>query len=278
MRIPMTIADLKQSTKNMPDAARMPVLFVGHGSPMNAVEDNAYSRAWADLGKTLPRPNAILCVSAHWLTEGTFVHVAEKPRTIHDFWGFPQELYDVRYPCPGSPNHAEETRATVRSTNVAADTDWGVDHGTWSVLRRMYPDADVPTFQLSLDMSKPSAAHYAIGKELASLRDRGVLIIGSGNLVHNLGMIDFDENARPFPWAAEFDSQAKALIEKGDHRSLTEYEKLGHAAQLSIPTPDHYWPLLYVLAAADMDEPISYPVEGLTNASISMRAVLIGQK
>jgi 4,5-DOPA dioxygenase extradiol len=274
----MTIDSLKQAARQFPDAARMPALFVGHGSPMNAIEDSDYSRAWESLGKSLPRPNAVLCVSAHWLTEGTFVHAAEKPRTIHDFWGFPQELYDVRYPCLGSPQRAEETRGLVLSTKVSSDLDWGIDHGTWSVLRRMYPNADVPVFQLSLDMAKTSAAHYAIGEELAALRDRGVLIVGSGNIVHNLGMIDFEETARAFPWAVEFDAAAKLLIEKGDHKALTTYEKLGHAAMLSIPAPDHYWPLLYTLAAAAKDDRITFPVEGISNASISMRTVLIGGK
>ena len=267
---------LHAAAKKLPDAPRMPVLFVGHGSPMNAIEDNAFSRAWATLAAALPRPAAVLCVSAHWLTEGTFVHVAPQPRTIHDFWGFPKELYDVRYPCPGDPARAGETQALVTRAKVAADLDWGVDHGTWSVLRRMYPNADLPVFQLSLDMRKSAAEHYAIAAELSALRNRGVLIVGSGNLVHNLGMIDFDEHAKPFDWAVEFDAQAKALIEKGDHRALIAHEKLGHAADLAIPTPDHYWPLLYALALADENDAIRFPIEGIANGSISMRAVRIG--
>lgn len=251
-------------------------MFVGHGNPMNAIETNRWSRAWEAMAEGLPRPRAVLCVSAHWLTEGSFVHGAERPRTIHDFWGFPPELYAVRYPCPGDPACAKETRKAVASAEVGWDLDWGVDHGTWSVLRRMYPEADVPVFQLSIDIAKPSAAHYAIGRELAPLRDRGVLIIGSGNLVHNLGMIAFDESAKPFDWAVEFDARAAALIVDGDHGKLTAYEKLGRAAALSIPTPDHYWPLLYALGAAGKDEPPAFPVEGIAQGSIGMRCVRFG--
>lgn len=203
------------------------------------------------------------------------MHGAEKPRTIHDFWGFPPELYAVRYPCPGDPGRAKETRKTVASAKVGWDLDWGVNHGTWSVLRRMYPEADVPVFQLSIDIAKPSAAHYAIGRELAPLRERGVLIVGSGNLVHNLGMIAFEEDAKPFDWAVEFDALAAALIAKGDHRKLTAYEKLGHAAALAIPTPDHYWPLLYALGAAG-EERASFPVEGIAQGSVGMRCVRFG--
>lgn len=254
----------------------MPLLFVGHGNPMNAIETNRWSRAWESMAASLPRPDAILCVSAHWLTEGSFVHAAERPRTIHDFWGFPPELYAVRYACPGDPARAEEARKAVTSAEVGSDLDWGVDHGAWSVLRRMYPEADVPVFQLSLDIARPSAVHYAIGKELASLRERGILIVGSGNLVHNLGMVAYEEETEPFDWAVEFDALAASLIAKGDHRKLMAYEKLGHAAALSIPTPDHYWPLLYVLGAAGKEEVPSFPVEGIAQGSIGMRCVRFG--
>lgn len=244
---------------------------------MNALEDNAYTSGWETLGKKLEKPAAILVISAHWLTEGTFVHVAERPKTIHDFWGFPKELYDLTYPAPGSPDCAEAVRALVSpNVHVTPDTNWGLDHGAWVVLRRMFPAADIPVFQLSLDMSKPSEFHYELGKALRPLRERGILIIGSGNLVHNLGKISWEPEAKPFDWAIEFDAQATALMNKGDHRALVEYEKLGDAARLSIPTPDHYWPLLLVLGASGGSEQVSFPVEGISHGSIGMRVVRFG--
>lgn len=267
--------DLLNKGFSLPKTERFPVLFVGHGNPMNAIEDNEYSRGWAALAATLPRPHAILCISAHWLTEGTFVHGVEKPRTIHDFWGFPPELYAVEYSCPGAPEQARYTQSLPKRTKVQWDTDWGVDHGTWSVLRRMFPKADVPVFQLSLDMSRPARFHYELGGELAALRDHGVLIIASGNLVHNLGMIAFDDTTAPFDWAVEFDTLAADLIEKGDDKALIEYEHLGHAAALAIPTPDHYWPLLYALALKRKDESATFPIVGISQGSIGMRSVLI---
>ena len=271
----MTLTEFKNLVDSLPNTPRMPVLFVGHGSPMNGIEDNAYVRGWAALGDTLPRPKAILAISAHWLTEGTFVHVADKPKTIHDFFGFPKTLYDLSYPAPGAPEYAEATRLCVTKTQVKADNDWGIDHGTWIVLHRMYPKADIPVFQLSIDIARPSAFHYELGKELGALRTKGVLILGSGNLVHNLGQIDFDENAPIVNWASEFDGVATALIKDRDHKALINYEKLGHAAMLSIPTPDHYWPMLYALGLQEKDEECSFPIEGITHGSISMRSVLI---
>lgn len=260
----------------LPDTERMPVLFVGHGSPMNGVEDNRFARAWAELGRTLPRPRAVLCISAHWLTEGAFVHGSARPKTIHDFWGFPPELYALRYACPGSPEAARETQAAVKKVPVGWDELWGVDHGCWIVLRRMYPEADVPVFQLSIDLTKPSRVHYGIGRELAKLRRKGVIIIGSGNLVHNLGAMSYDQKAAPFDWAQEHDAKVAALIRDGDQAPLVAYEKMGRAAALSIPTPDHWWPLLYVLGARAKDEEASFPVEGIVHSSVSMRAVLFG--
>jgi 4,5-DOPA dioxygenase extradiol len=272
----MRLKEFRAALDALPETPRMPALFVGHGSPMNGIEDNRFSRAWTSLGGTLPRPRAILCVSAHWLTEGTFVHGAKHPRTIHDFWGFPPELYAKNYPCPGSPEDAKAVQALDSPARVGWDVDWGVDHGNWIVLSRMYPKADVPAFQLSIDLSKPSRAHYDIGAALAPLRRKGVLIIGSGNLVHNLGMIAFENDAKPFSWADEFDALASGLIEKGDHASLVDYEKLGHAARLAVPTPDHYWPMLYVLGLQEKDERPDFFIDGIAHGSVSMRGFTIG--
>ena len=271
----MTLKEFAQTIEALPNTPRMPVLFVGHGSPMNGIEDNIFARGWRMLGETLPRPTAILAISAHWLTEGTFVHIAEKPKTIHDFWGFPKELYDITYPCPGAPTYGAAAQTLITGTEVKLDTDWGIDHGTWIVLHRMYPAADIPVFQMSIDISRSSAFHYDLGRELMAFRDKGVLIMGSGNLVHNLGRIDFSENAPVFDWAEEFDATAKELIAKGDHERLINYETLGHAAALAIPTPDHYWPLLYTLGLKEKNEEVSFPIEGITHGSISMRSVLI---
>ncbi|HTK04956.1 MAG TPA: 4,5-DOPA dioxygenase extradiol [Candidatus Eisenbacteria bacterium] len=259
----------------LPSSDRMPVVFVGHGNPMNLIEDNAYSRAWTALGESLPRPSAILCVSAHWFVHGTFVHAAARPRTIHDFYGFPPELYARAYPCPGSPELAEEVRKTVKGADVRPDLEWGVDHGAWMPLGRMYPKADIPTFQLSIDHSKPAAFHYALAKELAPLRRKGVLIVGSGNIVHNLGMIEYAQDAAPYDWAAAFDARVGSLIMDGDHDALMDYEKLGDEAALAVPTPDHYFPLLTALALQEKGEQPSFFVEGIAHGSVSMRSFTI---
>ena len=272
----MTLHEFKLVVDSLPNTPRMPVIFVGHGSPMNGIENNKFTHAWYKLGSSIPRPAAILSISAHWLTEGTFVHAAQKPKTIHDFWGFPKALYNMTYPCPGSPTFAEGVQRLVGVADVASDLDWGIDHGTWIVLARMYPDADIPVFQLSLDISRSAEAHYELGRELAALRDKGVLIMGSGNIVHNLGRISFEQNAPILPWAEHFDTEARKLIIGGDHKALIHYEKLGHEASLAIPTPDHYWPLLYTLALHNDGEDLAFPVEGIVNGSISMRAVKIG--
>lgn len=271
----MTLREFIAHTDTLPRTPRMPAIFVGHGSPMNALEDNAFARGWHKLGKELPRPAAILAISAHWLTEGTFVHVAATPKTIHDFWGFPKELYDMTYPAPGAPEVARMVASEVKKAPITEDVDWGIDHGTWIVLSRMYPDADIPVFQMSIDMSKPSHFHYELGQALAPFRDKGILVMGSGNIVHNLGNISFEEDAQPFDWAIEFDATAKALLEGGDTQSLIEYEKLGHAAALAIPTPDHYWPLLYTLGLHGKNDQLTFPIEGIAHGSISMRAVRI---
>jgi 4,5-DOPA dioxygenase extradiol len=257
--------------------AIMPALFIGHGSPMNAIEDNVYSRAWREAAETIPRPKAILCISAHWETEGTFVTAMAQPKTIHDFYGFPDALYRVRYPAPGSPELAERVRSLAGSTAVRLDDgySWGLDHGAWSVLRRMYPGADIPTVQLSLDRTQHPLFHYELGRELFALREEGVLVVGSGNIVHNLRLLQWDA-VEPFPWAAEFDHTAAELIRAGEHDQLVAYQALGEAARLSIPTNEHYLPLLYTLALQQAGEPVSFFAEGLPLGSISMRSVRIG--
>lgn len=254
--------------------AIMPVLFVGHGNPMNALEKNEYHNTWSDLGKRLPRPKAILCVSAHWLSNGTKVTAMERPKTIHDFGGFPQELFDVQYPVPGSPDFAKETQALITKTKVQSDLEWGLDHGTWSVLLPMFPKADIPVFQLSIDYTQPPQYHYDLAKELAALRKKGVLIIGSGNIVHNLGMIDWSGKA--FDWTIEFDARIKQFMDKGDHASVVNYEKLGTIAKLAVPTNDHYLPLLYSLALQEKNDPIAYFNDKCEMGSISMRSLKIG--
>ena len=248
----------------------LPALFVGHGSPMNAIENNEYSRSWSDLGKRLPKPKAILCISAHWETSGTRVTA-----TIHDFGGFPQALFDKQYPAPGSPEFAKMTAAQIKKTHVELDFEWGLDHGTWSVLCQMFPLADVPAFQLSLDYSKPPQYHYELAMELAALRKKGVLIIGSGNIVHNLRLIRYDQPAA-FDWAQEFDTRIKKLIIEGNHNDIIHYDKMGTFAHLSVPSNEHYLPLLYVLALQQKNEAVSFFNEKTTMGSISMRSVKIG--
>jgi len=254
---------------------RMPALFVGHGSPMNAIEDNAFSRGWARVGAALGRPRAILCISAHWQTRGVMVTAMERPRTIHDFYGFPEELHRMAYPAPGSPETAEATRSEVTSAPVALDREWGLDHGAWSVLARMFPRADVPVVQMSLDATRPPAWHYELGRELRGLRDRGVLVLGSGNIVHNLRRVTRQQPASGFDWAVEFDLRVKELIDRGDHRGVVDYEALGAAARLSVPTNEHYLPLLYALAVKDESEAVTYFNDATVMGSISMRSLLI---
>jgi 4,5-DOPA dioxygenase extradiol len=253
---------------------KMPVLFVGHGSPMNAIEDNRWSRAWAALGATLPRPSAILCVSAHWQTRGVMVTAMDTPRTIHDFSGFPAELHSKLYPAPGAPELARKTKEEIKKTPVALDLGWGLDHGTWSVLAPMFPRADIPVVQLSLDATQGPAWHYELAKEIKALREHGVLIIGSGNIVHNLRL--FSRQATGFDWAIEFDAAIKELIDKGDHQAIIDYPRLGRAAQLAVPTNEHYLPLLYALALKDSKDPITYFNDATPMGSISMRSLRIG--
>jgi 4,5-DOPA dioxygenase extradiol len=252
----------------------MPALFVGHGSPMNAIETNEFSVAWTESGRSLPIPKAILCISAHWMTNGTRVTAMGKPKTIHDFSGFPQELFQMQYPAEGSPLLARLTEQTIKNAKVEIDFNWGLDHGTWSVLCRMFPDADIPVVQLSLDGYKEPRAHYELGKELRSLRNKGVLIIGSGNMVHNLMMLSWEDIA--YDWAVEFDETLKGLILSGDHDSIINYPRFGKIADLSIPTNEHFLPLLYIMGIMDQAEKVSFFADKVTLGSISMRSVRIG--
>jgi 4,5-DOPA dioxygenase extradiol len=253
---------------------KMPVLFVGHGSPINAIEDNEFSRAWEQMGQSLPRPEAILCISAHWETSSVQVTAMESPRTIYDFYGFPGQLYAVRYPAPGSPALASQVERTLTGAGVQQDLAWGLDHGAWSVLRRMFPAADIPVVQLSLDYTKSPQEHYELGKRLSALRYQGVLIVGSGNMVHNLRLVKWDDTA--YDWAIEFDELLKQRILAGDHPSIVQYNQHGRIATLSVPTAEHFLPLLYVLAVQDPGEPVSFFADKVTLGSISMRGVRIG--
>ena len=254
---------------------RMPILFVGHGSPMNAVEDNEFSQAWIEAGKALPHPEAILCISAHWETNGTLVTAMEKPRTIYDFYGFPPELYAMMYSAPGSPQLAQHVRDLTTGDEIAPDLTWGLDHGTWSVLTRLFPMADVPVVQLSLDVIKNTQAHYDLGKKLKNLRGEGVLIIGSGNIVHNLRMVVFEDTA--YKWAVEFDGKVKQWILADDYEPIIHYEKQGSVAELAINSAEHYKPLLYVLGAKEAGEPVRFFAEKVWGGSLSMRSIWIGE-
>lgn len=256
-----------------------PVLFIGHGSPMNGIEDNEFSRTWTKYGKEIPKPKAVLVISAHWLTKGTHITAMEHPKTIHDFGGFPQALFDVQYPAPGNPSLAKATSKLVTSTTVGLDHDWGLDHGTWSVVKHMYPDADIPVLQLSIDYNQPPQYHYDLAKQLKALRNKGVLIIGSGNMVHNLRMISWEKMQEAnygFDWAIEMNTIFKEKISKSDFQSLINYEKLGPAAKLAIPTPDHYYPLLYAMALQDNKDEISFFNDKMVGGSLNMTSVKWG--
>lgn len=255
----------------------MPAIFFGHGNPMNAIERNAYTVSWAALGKSIPKPKAIVCVSAHWYVEGTFVTAVNSPRTIHDFGGFPRELYEVQYPAPGDPSLAGRIQRLLSPVRVGLDLRWGLDHGTWSVLCHVFPDADIPVVQLSVDETQPPAFHFALAKCLAPLRDDDILVIGSGNLVHNLHAYAWGKHpVEPLDWAVRFERQARELMQLGDVAPLIEYETLGRDAMLAAPTPDHYLPLLYVLGLRRVDDPVTFPVEGFDGGSISMLSVQVG--
>lgn len=258
---------------------KMPVLFIGHGSPMNAIEDNIFSKRWQQIGKEIPIPKAVVVVSAHWLTKGTMVTAMPNPKTIHDFGGFPQVLFDVQYPAPGSPELATEIQKLITNPAVELDHDWGLDHGTWSVVKHMYPDADIPVLQLSIDYYKPAAYHYELAKQLLALRKKGVLIIGSGNMVHNLRMVAWDKLNEPeygFDWALEMNDIFKNKISNGFHKELIQYEKLHKAATLAIPTPDHYYPLLYILALQTDNDKVEFFNDKAVGGSLTMTSVKIG--
>ena len=255
----------------------LPAIFFGHGNPMNALLRNSYTEGWKSFGEKTPRPRAILSISAHWFLPGTGVTIGTAPRTLHDFGGFPPELFAVRYPAPGDPELARRVQALLAPLPVDADDSWGLDHGTWSVLKHAYPDADIPVVQLRINATMPPAFHFELGRKLAELRDEGVLIMGSGNLVHNLRTYAWGRQLTgPYDWAAEFEEEAKQMMLAGDFRPLVDYEKLGRNALLSVPTPEHYLPLLYVLATSRNGERISFPVQGVDGGSISMLSVQAG--
>ena len=255
----------------------MPAIFFGHGNPMNALQNNDWTEAWSNIGRTIPRPRAILCVSAHWYLPATLVTAMTALRTIHDFGGFPRELYQVQYPAPGDPQLAGRIQDLLSPLSVGLDDSWGLDHGTWSVLHHVYPEADVPVVQLSIDEGQPPAFHFELGQRLAPLRDEGVLIAGSGNLVHNLHAYAWGRHIPdPYDWAVRFETVARDLLISCEFEPLVNYETLGRDALLSIPTPDHYLPLLYVLGTRRKDEVVTFPVQGVDGGSVSMLSVQIG--
>lgn len=257
----------------------MPVLFVGHGSPMNGIEDNEFSRTWKKMANEIPIPKAVLVISAHWLSKGTRITAMDFPPTIHDFGGFPKELFDVQYPAPGNPVLAKETASLLTSADVALDHDWGLDHGAWTIIRHMYPDANIPILQLSIDYTKGPQYHYELAKELTALRKKGVLIIGSGNMVHNLRMVAWDKINEPeygYDWTLQINNKFKELIGNGNHDQLIHYDKLGREAQLAIPTPEHYWPLLYTLGLQGKKDNISFFNDKAVGGSLTMTSVKVG--
>lgn len=256
-----------------------PVYFIGHGSPMNGIENNAFSRKWKEIGSKLELPSAVLVISAHWLTRGTHVTAMQEPKTIHDFGGFPKELFEVQYPAPGSPFIAEETAKLITSTQVGLDHDWGLDHGTWTIVRHMFPDANVPVLQLSINYHKPAQYHYDLAKQLYDLLKRGVLIIGSGNMIHNLGMVDWSSLDRPgygYDWALELNETLKKNLHSKNHKSLINYESMGKAALLAIPTPDHYYPMIYSLALQSDKDDLEIFNDQLVGGSLNMTSFRIG--
>ncbi len=267
-------------TSDLPEQEKlMPVLFIGHGSPMNGIEDNEFSGRWAQLAREIPTPAAVLVVSAHWYSRGTMVTAMDFPKTIHDFGGFPQALFDVQYNAPGNPELAKETESLIHSAKVELDHEWGLDHGTWTVVRHMYPEAKIPVLQLSIDYTKPPLYHFELAKEIYALRKKGVLIIGSGNMVHNLRMVAWDKLNSPgfgFDWAIQMNDTFKNLIQAGDFNPLINYESLGKEARLAIPTPEHYLPLLYTLGLKGKSDPVSFFNDKAVAGSLTMTSVRIG--
>ncbi len=276
----MNLSSFKNFTDTLKEQEQlMPVLFIGHGSPMNGIEDTIFSRNWTQMAKDIPTPNAVLVVSAHWLSKGTKITAMDFPKTIHDFGGFPPELFAVQYPAPGNPLLAKETAGLIHSTQVELDHDWGLDHGTWTVVRHMYPHANIPVLQLSIDYTKAPQWHYDLAKEIHALRKKGVLIIGSGNMVHNLRMVAWDKLNEPeygYDWALTMNEKFKQLISSRDYQSLINYESLGTAAKLAIPTSEHYLPLLYTLGLSDSKDAISFFNDKAVGGSLTMTSVKIG--
>jgi 4,5-DOPA dioxygenase extradiol len=276
----MKLNDLNKITEQFDKTDRMPVLFLGHGSPMNAIEENEFVQGFRNVGKEIPKPNAVLVVSAHWETKGTFVTAMEKPKTIHDFGGFPEELYEVQYPASGNPELAKEIKDNVKKTEVGLNTNWGLDHGAWLVIKHLYPNADIPVIQMSLDYTQPPQYHYELAKELGSLRKKGVLIVGSGNMVHNLRMVDWrrlNEVNYSYDWASEASKKMKKFILSGDHKQLINYQSQGKEFSLAIPTPEHYLPLLYTLALKEENEKVSLFNDKAVGGSLTMTSVKIEQ-
>lgn len=275
----MKLSELKKMTEPMSNTVKMPVLFLGHGSPMNAIEENEFVTGFRNIAKEIPKPNAILCISAHWETKGTFVTAMPNPPTIHDFGGFPKELFEVQYLAPGDPFLAKETKSLITKTNVNLDDKWGLDHGAWSVIKHLYPNADVPVIQLSLDYNQTPQYHYELAQQIKSLREKGVLIIGSGNMVHNLRMLAWDQlntSGYGFDWAIEANETMKKYILNGDHQQLINFRSQGKTFDLAIPTPEHYLPLLYSLALQDKNDAVSLFNDKAVAGSLTMTSVKIG--
>lgn len=259
----------------------MPALFVGHGSPMNGIEDNLFSNQWKKLGTELPVPKAVLVISAHWLTKGTFVTAVDKPQTIHDFGGFPQALFDAQYPATGDPQLAKSISELITEPAIGLDHEWGLDHGSWTILKHIYPKAEIPVLQLSIDYNQPPSYHYELAKAIAGLRKRGILIIGSGNMVHNLRMVDFarlNEDNYGFDWALELNDIFKTKILAGDHQALINYTSLHKASKLAIPTPDHYYPLLYTLGLQQPSDTVRFFNDRAVAGSLTMTSVVLGTR
>lgn len=273
-----TLSQFNKFTSDLPLLdGLMPVLFIGHGSPMNGIEDNEFSAKWAGIAKDIPEPKAVLVVSAHWFTKGTHITAMDFPRTIHDFGGFPQALFDVDYPAPGNPALALETAGLIHSTQVGLDHDWGLDHGAWTVVRHMYPNANIPVLQLSIDYTKDAVYHYNLAKELYGLRKKGVLILGSGNMVHNLRMMSWEMiHGGGYDWALEMNDKFKSLILNREHQQLADYRNLGREAMLAIPTPEHYLPLMYTLGLQNGTEEVSLFNDKAVGGSLTMTSVKIG--
>lgn len=281
--LPLTAAAMKldvlhKLTQPMSNTAKMPVLFLGHGSPMNAIEENEFVTGFRNIAKEIPKPNAILCISAHWETKGTFVTAMQNPPTIHDFGGFPKELFAVQYPAPGSPDLAKQTQSLITTTEVGLDDKWGLDHGAWSVIKHLYPNADIPVIQMSIDYSQPAQYHYDLARQIKSLREKGVLVIGSGNMVHNLRMVAWNKLNENFgfDWAIEANEKMKQFILSGDHQQLINFRSHGKVFDLAIPTPEHYLPLLYSLALKDDKDPVSLFNDNAVAGSLTMTSVKIG--